>query len=199
MNKITKEFKHRTSKGYGYLITAVLTFISVFMMWVGCASCTVTKQKHFEHKKSDTASSWDEHVQEILNSHELVDSSIYTDADTLTGSVDLSDTTTVLESDNQKIEIIGIAGVKGKYKVRATSKPKKVDFKINKSTNKITNSNRTGEIKASHNDKVVAKEKKTTYKWYVYAIPVVIILLALWWVISWVRKQRNLTKDVTGI
>lgn len=198
--KFTSELNHRTSKGYGYLITAVLTFISVFMMWAGCASCTVTKQKHFEHKKSDTSSSWDERVQEVLNSHELVDSSIYTDADTLMGEVYLSDSNgRIIESDNQKIELTGVAGTIGRIKIKVTSKPKKVDFKVNKSTTKITNSNKTGETKASHNDKVVVKEKKTTYKWYVYVIPVVIILLALWWVVSWVRKQRNLTKEITGV
>jgi cytochrome oxidase assembly protein ShyY1 len=191
--------KKRHNKTFGNLIIWVMIGIAALTMLIGFTSCNVTKQKHYEHKKSDTAASWDERVTEILNSHELADSSIYTDADTLTGSVDLSDTTTVLESDNQKIEIIGIAGVKGKYKVRATAKPKKVDFKIQKSTTQITNSNKTGELKASHNDKVAVKEKKTSYKWYVFAAIALVILLVLWWAYTKIKKYRNITKDTLGV
>jgi len=197
--KILVEIKQRTNRGFGYFITYTLIALMLFAMLLHFSSCTVTKQKHYEHTQSDTSSSWEERTQEILNSHELVDSSIYTDADTLTGSVDLSDTTTVLESDNQKIEIIGIAGVKGKYKVRATSKPKKVDFKIDKTVQKKTTVNNQGEVKASHNDKVVAKDKKTTYKWYVYVSIALIVLLILYWLYTKLKKYRNITKDTMGV
>jgi preprotein translocase subunit SecF len=195
--KPIKEIQQRTSRGYG--IVYVIISITVLVMLLGLFSCTVTKGKRYAHTQSDTSATFDEKVAEIQSYHEQADTSVMTDADSLSGTVEVSDIPTIIESDGQSIELTGIAGIKGKVKVKGIAKPKKVDFKIDKQTHTQTNTQTKSKVEAHHDNVVADKEKKITYAWYVYAIPVAIILILIYLAYRWVKKQRNLTKDFTGI
>ena len=157
---------------------------------ISLSSCRTVHKLHDKQKiNTDSTAKVSTNSTTVSIETNKLDTSFYTEADTLDGYADVADVgdTAVIESDDQIITVTKPINKKGVH-VQSVAKPKQVNVKVDNTKAVFASTNENSNVTLHKDVKVKSSDKTAKTPWYVFVIQGCVLLCILWLIIYLVRK-----------